>query len=523
MKPQIVLQPERASFYGDLGVRSLAAGDVKGAAVAYLRSLRLDPTQHRMAAALGQIFHDAGHLDVAIGFLRSALAGEPGSSASWGRLAACRLELGWVEEASACIARAAWLDPADPVPAMAEAMTRLYKPGVRLVDIQQAAGRVAERLGPPLRESQPRPYTSRTTLTLGFLSADFRRHPVAHLVLPAFEGLAKRDYRLACYSTHYRADAVTERFKACASLWREAYALSDQALAEQIEKDGVDILIDLAGFTAGQRLAALNRRPAPLQLGWAGFPGTTGLAAIDYLITDRYQVPATAEPFYAEKILRMPHSYVAFGPPADFAPSPMPAARNGFVTFACFNAAKKINERVVALWSRLLQSVPGARLLLKAEAFSLSGSASGRFRDLFAAQGVAADRLTFLGSTSRPDHMAAMAGADIALDPFPYSGGQTTLELLWAGLPVITLPGETWASRHSAGYLTSAGLAEFIAGDEEDYMAKAAGLARDLERLGQLRSTLRERLLGSPLCDVEGFVRDLDVALRALWMDRSGG
>ena len=158
--------------------------------------------------------------------------------------------------------------------------------------------------------------------------------------------------------------------------------------------------------------------------------------------------------------------------------------------------------------------MPTARLLLKAEAFSLAGSAIGRFQDLFASHGIAAERLTFLGSTSRSEHMAAMAGADMALDPFPYSGGQTTLELLWAGLPVITLPGESWASRHSAGYLTTAGLADFIAGDEAEYIAKARALAEDRERLAEFRSALRDRLTLSPLCDVEGFVKDLDSALR---------
>lgn len=520
LRSQIVLRPDRASLYGDLGAASLAARDIKGAAVGFLRCLHLDPSQHRAVAELGQIFQEAGHLDVALGFLRAALAADPGSAALYGRIASCREELGWPEEAGWCCTRAAQIDRTGAIPAMNLVMSALYRPGIRLADISEAASEVAARLGPPAAGRSPRPEEADRPLSVGFLSADFRRHPVGHLVLPAFEGLAKLGYRLTCYSTHRRTDAMTERFKTAASVWREAHGLSDQALAAQIAADGIDILIDLAGFTGGQRLSMLNRRPAPLQLGWAGFPATTGLASIDYLIADRHQVPLSANPYYTEKILRMPHSYVAFAPPADRDLTPLPAARNGFVTFACFNAAKKINEEVIAVWSRLLRELPAARLVLKAEAFSLAGGANDRFRALFASHGIGAERLTFLGSTSRADHMAAMEAADIALDPFPYSGGQTTLELLWSGLPVISLPGETWASRHSAGYLATVGLADLLAADVEDYSAKAKALAEDQERLAQLRAGMRDRLMTSPLCDVAGFARDLDAALRAIWTQK---
>jgi predicted O-linked N-acetylglucosamine transferase (SPINDLY family) len=523
LRSQIALHPGRASLYGDLGAASLAVGDIKAAAVGFLRCLRLDPSQHRAAAELGQIFRGAGHLDIALGYLRAALVAEPQSSGLYGKIASCQEELGWPEEAGWHFTRAALVDRIGPVPAMGLVMSALYRPGVRLADIGKAAQEVASRLGPPAAGRSPRPDEADRPLSLGFLSADFRKHPVGHLVLPAFEGLARLGSSLTCYSMHRRTDAMTERFKTSAHRWRDVHSLSDDALAAQIEADGIDILIDLAGFTGGERVVMLNRRPAPLQLGWAGFPATTGLSSIDYLIADWHQVPLSAEPYYTEKILRLPHSYVVFGPPAECGLVPLPAERNGFVTFACFNAAKKINEAVIAVWSRLLRRLPTARLVLKAEAFSLKGGPDARFRDLFSSHGIDPERVAFLGSTSREDHLAAMGCADIALDPFPYSGGQTTLELLWSGLPIVSLPGETWASRHTAGYLTTLGLTELLAVDEEDYIAKAQALAEDYGRLNQLRLTLRECLVNSPLCDVAGFTRDFDKALREIWTRKCAG
>jgi len=520
----IVLQPDAAPGYGDLGAARLAEGDVKGAAIGFLRCLRLDPSQHRAAHELGQIFLEAGHLDVAAGFLRGALVADPGRAALYSSLGACHEESGRLEEAGRDLSRAVSIDRLDPLPAMNRVMHGLYLPGVRLSQIGEMAAEVAARIdraARPVLARSPRPDEADRVPCLGILSGDFRKHPVAHLVLPAFEGLARLGYRLTCYSTKRKTDAVTDRFKAAAD-WREAYELSDQALAAQIQADGIDILIDLAGFTGGHRIPVLAQKPAPLQLGWAGFPATTGLSAMDYLIADRHQVPEGVEAHYAEKILRLPHSYVAFGPPDGPDLPPLPAIRNGFVTFASFNAAKKVNDGVVAVWARLLREVPASRALLKAEAFSLAGGI-GRYRDLFASFGIGMERLTFLGSTSRADHMAAMMSADIALDPFPYSGGQTTLELLWSGLPVISLPGETWASRHTAGYLTTVGLAGHLAVDAEDYIAKAKALAEDLEGLARMRSSMRQRLEASPLCDVDGFVRDLDGALRAIWQRRCLG
>lgn len=509
--------PAEFRAWGDLGHVLRSSGDAKGGAIAFLRALRLDPAFSAAAQQLGEILHKVGHLDVAAGFYRHALAGDPAFGPAIANLAICTEELGLQPDAGRGYRRAARLDPGNRTIAMNLIMSKLYDPDATLGEIREAAASFAGRFGAPARTVMP---TRDGIPALGFLSGDFRNHAVGHLVLPALERLARLGHRIVCYSTSDREDATTLKFKAV-SAWRNVRALSDRELAQQIRADGIDILIDLAGFTAETRLAALDHRPAPLQIAWAGFPATTGLASIDYMIADRHQVPAEAEPFYSEKMLFMPHSYIAFAPPEGPELEPLPALERGFVTFGSFNAAKKLNDRVIAAWAKLMHALPTARLTLKAEAFSLQGCV-GRYRAEFDKAGIDPARLTFLGATDRAGHMKAMAGVDIALDPFPYSGGQTTLEVLWSGLPVVTLPGMTMASRHTTGYLTTAGLDELVAADLEDYLAKAISLGSDIPRIAQLRRSMRERLLNSPLCDLDGFAAALHRALTDLFRRRSG-
>jgi predicted O-linked N-acetylglucosamine transferase (SPINDLY family) len=384
----------------------------------------------------------------------------------------------------------------------------------------EAARRWSSAHGDPLeaawpRHARPKPGSRRPRI--GLVSGDFRAHAVGFLVLPAIEGLRAAGWHLTLYSNSGKVDAVTRRFEAAASLWRPVYGLSDAALAERIAADGIDILIDLAGYTGQNRLTVFAGKPAPLQVAWAGYPATTGLAAMDYILADRHQLPPEAEPFYREKAVRLPAAYVVFEPPAE-APDPgrLPAATGRGITFGSFNTLKKITPQVVETWSRCLHRLPAARLLMKAP--SLNDAATRRrYAGLFAEQGIDPRRLVFRGGTTPAEHVAAMAAADIALDPFPYSGGMTTLECLWMGLPVVTLPGETFASRHTLGYLSAIGLTELVASDADHYVALGVALANDLPRLADLRAGMRRRLRASPLCDRDAFVRHLGAAFDAMW------
>jgi predicted O-linked N-acetylglucosamine transferase (SPINDLY family) len=289
-----------------------------------------------------------------------------------------------------------------------------------------------------------------------------------------------------------------------------------------IRQDGIDILVDLAGHTAGNRLPVFARKPAPVQASWAGYVGTTGLAAIDYLITDRWQSPAGSERYMAESLARLPDGYVCWSVPGH-APEvgPLPATSAGAVTFGCFNTLAKINPPVIALWARLFRQLPGSRLVLKTRELA-DTSVREHILELFDAEGVTAARITLEDRSPHPELLARYNGIDIALDAFPYSGGVTTIEALWMGVPVVTMPGERFASRHSLSHLSNIGLEELVADGPDDYLRIAAALARDLPRLQALRRGLRNRMRASPLLQSQRFTRGLEETFRAMWRSWCG-
>jgi predicted O-linked N-acetylglucosamine transferase (SPINDLY family) len=355
-------------------------------------------------------------------------------------------------------------------------------------------------------------------LTVGFVSADFNRHPVGFFVRGLFERLDARAAIPVCFALDGRADDVTAALRAAVPRWVDAAALDDAALAARIAAEGVDILVDLAGHTAGNRLPVFARKPAPVQLTWAGYVGTTGLAAIDWLVADRFHVPVELERDHVERVLRLPDGYVCYAPPAYAPPeTPLPAE----TIFAAFHNPAKVGARAIALWARVLEAVPGARLLLK---YKTMDSAANRARLAagFAAHGIAAERLIIEGAVPHDRLLARYGDCAIALDSLPYSGGLTTLEALWMGVPVVTLPGRIFASRHSLSHLSNAGLTELVARDESDYVAIAQALAQDRVRLAALRSSLRARLAASPLLDHARFARGFETALRTAWHDWCG-
>jgi predicted O-linked N-acetylglucosamine transferase (SPINDLY family) len=263
-------------------------------------------------------------------------------------------------------------------------------------------------------------------------------------------------------------------------------------------------------------LLVFARKPAPIQITWAGYVGTTGLTAMDYLLADRHEVPPEAERYYRERVLRMPDGYVCYDPPA-YAPAvaPLPALEQGNVTFGCFNNPAKITPQAIEVWARILRRLPGARLVLKFKGWDNSGVA-GRFREMFVNLGIDPGRVEFLGSAPHAKFLTEYNRIDLALDPFPYCGGLTTCEALWMGVPVVTCPGETFASRHSLSHLSNVGLTETIARDLDEYVELAVSLASDLPRLAALRAGLRERMAASPLCDGPRFARQFMELLRGI-------
>ena len=314
---------------------------------------------------------------------------------------------------------------------------------------------------------------------------------------------------------------VNARFLELSAGWRETATLSDAELAEQIRRDGIDILVDLALHTAFNRLLVFARKPAPVQIAWLGYPGATGLEAMDYRISDPFlDPPGDAGSF--ETPLRLPDAWSCHRPPCDSpAVSPLPAAANGFITFGSFNNIAKINARVLDLWARILLAIEGSRLLLL-----VKGSGAARIRRAFEERGVAVDRVEFLDyypapvaaeGRPPPGFLLRYHRTDIALDPFPYNGMTTTCDALWMGVPVVALIGEATLGRASFSLLSNAGLPELAAHSEGEYARIATELARDIPRLTALRATLRDRMMRSPLLDAPRFARNLEAAFRQAW------
>jgi len=354
-------------------------------------------------------------------------------------------------------------------------------------------------------------------LRIGYVSPDFKRHPVGFHLLPALRHHDKTMFEVFCYSDTLGADELTEELRACADVWRDIAGRSDEEVEKIILGDGIDILIDLTGHTAFNRLLLFARKPAPVQATWLGYFNTTGLDAMDYLISDGITIPPGEEKWFAERIVRLPDSRFCYAPPA-FAPevAPPPVLVNGFITFGSFNTILKVTGEVVELWSRIMHAVPDSRLLLKSRSFD-SGETTERYREMFARYGISGERLDLRGSSNHPTLLMQYGEMDIALDPFPFSGGLTSCEAMWMGVPVITLPGKTPISRQTRGFLRVLKMQELVARAKDHYVAIAAELASDRDRLIRMRSGLRTRMAVSPLCDGERFARNLEQAFREMW------
>ncbi|HEY4276084.1 MAG TPA: tetratricopeptide repeat protein [Rhizomicrobium sp.] len=485
------------------------AGD---AVIAYRHAIALQPRFSNAWSNMGVAFADQNKLEEAVAVYRQAISLEPDSPQAYNNLALALLEQGFAEDAVAAFDRAVALQPGYAEASANRIFAELYRPGVELADLLRLSRKSDVPFAPTpqlsLQDGRPR---------LGFVSADFRQHAVGFLAIAALEALARRGYEIVCYSNSRQSDALTERFRASSTIWRDVFGVDDDQMVRQIQADGIGILFDLSGYSRGNRLSVFARKPAPVQIGWIGYPATTGLPAMDYFLTDKWQTPEGADAFYSETLIRMPHSYITFEPSSGMPePGVLPALQNGYVTFASFNVFKKINRDVVNVWAGILNRLPTSQLMLKSPALDCAATRA-RAIAAFAAAGVAETRLKFLGSSSFRDHVALMARADIALDTFPYSGGMTTLESLWMGLPVVTWPQATFASRHSLGYLSTIGLTELVAANTEDYANLTLELARDLGRLSNLRNGMRARILASPLVDSDAFAAALSDRLTALF------
>jgi predicted O-linked N-acetylglucosamine transferase (SPINDLY family) len=485
----LAIKPDSGEVYYNLGNALRAVDKLTEALDAYQRATQLTPDNINAYNNLGMLLQARGDLEAAVVAYRHALTLNPGFADAHSNLL---LSLHYGSD----------VDPA-------ELFTEHQRWG------EQHAAPLAAMILTHANAREPE-----RRLRIGYVSPDFRAHSVSHFIAPVLSTHDRAHYEVYCYYNVHQVDATTERLRGLADHWRDIAHLTDAEAATLIAQDGIDILVDLAGHTAHNRLLLFARKPAPVQVAYLGYPDTRGFAAIDYWLSDAYADPlGKTERFYVEQIVRLAHGFNCYQPPADCPEvGSLPALSTRHVTFGSFNNIAKLNDWTVALWSQVLTRLPEARLMLKAQSLT-DHETRERILQRFADHGIAPERLELLGTfTTAHDHLKVYHRIDIALDTFPYNGHTTTCEALWMGVPVITLAGTTHAGRVGVSLLTQAGLPELIAQSAEHYVTLALELAQDLPRLKQLRAGLRERLAASPLCDAKGFTQALEAAYRGMWV-----
>ena len=515
-------QPDHVDAHNNLGAFLANRGALDAAAECFQRALALKPDFVSAMNNMGFVAAQQKDFDAAIGWLRRALQVQPNHLDAHNNLGTILARQGNTDAAMAEFQRVLQIQPAFATALSNYLLSLQYHSSVSLASLATAHQQFEARYAAPLRAGwTPHANTPdrQRRLRLGFVSADLGLHAVGLFLIRAFEHLDRQQAEIVCYSDRLSRDTMTRRLREAATIWRDVRALDHEALAAQIRADAIDILFDLAGHTDTNRMLTFARKPAPIQISWLGYVGTTGLTAMDYVLADRFEVPETAEPHLVERVLRMPDGYVCFEPPSDAPPvSPLPASQRGFVTFGSFNHPAKITSHVIALWARILSRVDSARLVLKFAGFDVP-SVRERIESAFASHGISAERLELSGWSAHDELMRQYQHVDIALDPFPYGGGLTTCEAIWMGVPVVTCPGETFASRHALSHLSNAGFTESIAETLDQYAELAVALALDLPGLAAIRSRLRQQVTNSPLCDGQRFADNLLAVLRKAWIE----
>jgi predicted O-linked N-acetylglucosamine transferase (SPINDLY family) len=506
-------EPANPVYLYNSGVILQELGRDGEAADAYRQSLAANPGNASAWVNLGNLLADHGHFGEAIEAHRNAAKLEPGKPEHHQRIARDLRLSGEIEAALAVLGEILHQHREDESAWSAMLFTSQYQPGINRAELFRRHSGWASRFPAPAAPAK-RKRTKAAALRVGFLSPDLGNHPVGIFLAPLLERLAKRkDLTTVCFNDRRKLDEYSQRNRAAAGEWHEVAGLADDELERKLRDSALDVLIDLCGHGDGNRLRVLARKPAPLQMTWAGYVGTTGLRAIDHLISDRFQTPDGCEGDYSESVLRLPHNYVPWEvPPYAPDPGPPPMLAKGHPTFGCFNNPTKLTSPTLALWARLLRRVPGSRLVLKYKGMQ-DPAVVQRVRGLLAVHGVAPDRVDFLGQSNHVQHLAAFAEIDVALDPMPYSGGISTCEAIWMGVPVVTLPGDTFASRHSLSHLSHAGVGDTIAKDEAEYLEIASSLVSDVESLAKRRASMRATIAASPLCDLDAFADDFVSAL----------
>jgi len=481
----IKIQPDYAEAYNNYGITLNKRGKFNAAIKNYQKALEINSDYAIAHYNLGNIFKDLGQLDVAVKSYEKALMIKPD----------------YIEAHNNRLFTFNYLTNYDAELNLTEAK----KFGILLKE------KVTSRFPDFQGSNEP------VRLRIGFVSGDFRMHAVGHFLENILSQLTQSKVELMAYITYPKFDDLSARIKPYFFDWKILYGLSDELAAKLINDDGIHILIDLSGHTAHNRLPIFSFKPAPVQVSWLGYFATTGLAEIDYIVGDPYVTPLEDQVFFTETIWQLPETRWCFTPPDyNIICGSLPAFHLKYITFGCFNNYTKLNDTVVALWATILNHVSDSRLFLKASQFGDQTVRQGII-ERFLIYGIDDKRITLEGFDSREKYFSAYQHIDIALDPFPFTGGTTTVEALWMGVPVLTLQGNSLVSRQGVGILMNAGLPHWVAKDQDEYLTKAISFSKNLDKLATLRSGLRKQVLASPLFDAVRFTNNFEKALWAMW------
>jgi predicted O-linked N-acetylglucosamine transferase (SPINDLY family) len=520
-KRALTIDPECVQGYFCLAAAFQDRDELEEAVAQYRQALSRKPDLAEAHNNLANALKAQRKFDEAVDHYRRALSLEPDAPEVHCNLGAVLVDQGHLHAAIAQFERALEVKPDFATAHSNLVFGLLYDDKVSSGELFAAHREWDVRHGGPRR--RPQSYANDRSidrrLKVGYVSADFRQHPVPSFLEPLLAAHNREAVEVFCYAELKRPDLVTQRLQALADHWRVTMGLSDEAVAAQIAADDIDILVDLAGHTANNRLPVFALKPAPVQASWLGYPNFTGLSAIDYRLVDAVTDPVDdGECAASETPFRLDGCFLCYVAPSD-APQPSLHSRavTDSVTFASFNSPIKYSEATLNAWAELLKRMPAARLLLKGLPFA-DAATQARYRARLVERGVAPERITLLGRTpDKAGHLAQYREVDVALDPFPYNGTTTTCEALWMGVPVVCLRGNRHSGRVGASLLSAVGLDELIAEDVEGYIDLAVRLAQDRPRLIDLSGSLRTKIAASPLCDAPGFARKMEAAYRSMW------
>lgn len=512
----IELRPAYAEAHLNLANALSEQKRMEEAIAAYHRALEINPADAEAWNSYGAVLAEVQRFDEAERACRRAIALQPNHSAAFCNLANVLGERGRHDDAIVAYRHVLAIKPEDAAVHSNLICTLQFHPRIdraAIAEERRAWDRQFGHPSTPVAAAHIHVRNPERRLRIGYVSPDFRDHVVGRNLRPLFREHDRGNFEILCYSGVTQPDAMTAEFQQWADGWRNTAGVGDEALAGMIRQDAVDILVDLTQHMAGNRLTALARRPAPVQVSFAGYPETTGLSAIPYRISDRYLEDPSAEDSSGEHIFRL-ESFWCYEPgEVEVAIGELPCRRSGRVTFGCLNNFCKLNDQTLQLWSQILQRVGDSRLLL----LSAQGSHRQSVIDALGREGIDAVRIEFVERAPRRDYLEYYNRLDIVLDSFPYNGHTTSLDALWMGVPVVSRVGDSPVSRAGWSQLSNLGLPELVAQTEDNYVDIATKLAGDVLRLVELRATLRSRMEASVLMDAVHFARQIEEAYRAMW------